>query len=285
MDGVSSIAGGIMSGVTFFLFLSPLFFGVLIMLIMKKYSNKIILRKKTKGNTDIIVEDKFKIVKKKGEEEYIKLLKKRIDLPIPPDDAIEMTEKGKYYCEGYLSEDNIVTWIEVSAKSTITKEEVEIPVPKPKASIKRSIKNVVYKVMGDKDKIETPEISNIKQKVDRERITEVKLNRLSTKDKAFYFNRVRLAKSKYASNNIWTWLNQHTGALIMIIFVFLIFLFWEDIMKPTQSIANTNAQVTGQLTKLVEKMDQFVNDKQVINQVKVYNTTQPERINATAGEG
>lgn len=287
MDSISSVIKGIMQGFTFFLFISPVIVGALVILILKKYSNKIILRKKTKGDTDIIIEDKFRIITKKGEEEYIKLLKKRIELPVPPDEALEMTEKGKYYCEGYITEDNIVTWINVEAKSIKEKVEVDLPIPEPKKTFKKSIKNAVYKVMGDGDKISAQEgeLNGIKQTIQRERVNHIKLNRLSTKDKAFYFNRVRLAKSKYSQQNIWAFLNQHAGALILVIFVFMIFLFWEDIMKPTQAIASSNAQVTGQLTKLVDKMDQFINDKQVIAQAKIYNTTAPTRSNSTGGGG
>lgn len=85
----------------------------------RKFEHKITIRKKTKGNTDKIIFDKYRYVKKKGEAETIQLWSTKEYKPTPPDDAKDFTKKGKEYVECYESDTGEFKYIEADEKLSI----------------------------------------------------------------------------------------------------------------------------------------------------------------------
>lgn len=267
LSGMSEIFVGMKLAFTWFLFLSPLIIGFFVFLYLSSFKHTIVLRKKTKDKTDIVTITKFKILNKKGEPPAIKTLKGRHTLPIPPDLAQEMTSKGRIFCECYLSEGGEATFLEITAKveTTKVKEKLLAPLYDKKGKLMR-------------DDNENPMYTEIEQDV----LKEIKLTRLKTEDKAFYFNREQKAHEKYKQNNIWSFLTQHGGTLAFIIFVGMIFIFWGDIMQPAIEIAKQNQvyQQNDQRTlqewsKLVDRMDQIINEKQTLEAERQFNVTTP----------
>lgn len=252
LTGAGDVMTGLRTGLTWFLFASPLLIGVFFVVIMKKYKHKIILRQKTKGDTDIVIESRFTILKKKGEPEQIRTMKRRLKLPLPPDDAIDIQQNGAYFVEGYITEGGEVTYIKADAKrhTETIKHKHEVPLKK-----------------GGKHVIETTE--------DKHSIKDIKLTKLTTEDKSFYFNRERLANQKYQVNDIWSFLNQNAGVIGLIIFCFLIFLFWTDIMQPAIEMQEKTMGISDNLAKVTANLDKIINDRQQIGSGQTFNTTKP----------
>jgi len=71
---------------------------------------KIVIRRIADGRV-IVVQDKARIIKKKGQPIRWKLLKLKDFIPVPPDRAIEITSKGKYFVEAYYTEDGEFIYI------------------------------------------------------------------------------------------------------------------------------------------------------------------------------
>jgi hypothetical protein len=246
MNSISGIFGGIKVGLTWFLIFSPLIIGLIVILIMAKYKHRIILRSKTKGDTDIIYEDKWRIIKKKGQEEFIKLLKKRIELPLPPSDSLDMTNKGKYFLEGYISEDDQITWINVESKPGKIKIVTEVSSPKPPFSLKSSMKKAAYKILGDKEKLAQPEPIKVTESHDEAIINDIKLRQLTSNDKAFYFNRMRENKDKSGKGGIWQFLNQYAGAIMVIMRGFIPTTPGHAVNAAVPSCTGSEARFSGQ---------------------------------------
>lgn len=120
LSGIMDMAGNIFAGIriafTVLLFISPLLLAIAAFLYMRSFRHTIVLRKRTKGDTDIIVQTKWKVVKKRGEPEQIMLLKGRKKVPVPPQEALEIKANGTYFCEGYVSEGDEIKWIKINEK-------------------------------------------------------------------------------------------------------------------------------------------------------------------------
>lgn len=249
----SAVASGVGIGIMYFLFASPLLFGAGFVLFMKQYRNTITLRYKTKGGTDKVIVTKFKIHKKKGEPEAIKTLKKRLIFPIPPDSAVDIMANGAMYVEAYVTETGEATYINVEAKSKKIVEEVEQSVPLPN---------------GKKHKIRT--------KVQREIMDEISLTRLTTQDKAFYYQQMQKANEKYAINGFWDFLSRNAGIIGLVMLVFVMFLFWGDIMEPAIQAKEIDKQRMDLELKIVDKLDTIINQRQTIPDAPSLNTSSPE---------
>lgn len=233
LNQTSSIIGTVKEGGIIILCISPVFFIIFVVSLLKRYKHQVILRKKTKGNTDIIIEAKFAIIKKNGEPQHIKTLQKRLELPLPPMKAIEIRENGSYFCEGYISETGQISWIDVDSKSVIKQQEYTDP------------------------------NSNQKVNLNYEKIEDIELKEINTRDQSFYYDRLK-KRERFKTNNLWTFLNNNAG-LIFIIIVFLLFLtFWEDIMKPVVATAEKIELITEKQGQITERLDMIINDKQVI---------------------
>lgn len=254
MSGAGAVASGISNAFIWFLFASPLLAAVFVVLLMKKYKHTIILRLKTKGDTDKILITKFAVQKKKGQPEQIKTFARRLDLPIPPEEAIDIKDNGSWFCEGYLTEGGEVTWITAEAKrysETIEKEH-SVPMPSGKKHI-------------------------VKEKTTVEKYKDIKLTKLSTQDKAFYFNREKQANDKYAVGGFWEFVNRHAGVIGLVMVVFVLFLFWGDIMEPAIQAKQIDQQRMQLELEIVGKLDQIINNRQTIPDAPVYNTTEPPK--------
>lgn len=77
----------------------------------KKYKHTIVLRRKTKGDTDLVWIDKYYVKKQKGEPEKIVLKRLREKKPLPPESAKDIGEKGQEYCEAYIADTGELKWI------------------------------------------------------------------------------------------------------------------------------------------------------------------------------
>ncbi len=215
MAGFTGIANGVKYGAIGLIIILPVLVFIFFIVLMKKYNNTIILRTKTRGVTDIVTQDKFKIQKKKHEPECIRTLKTRLTLHYPPPQALDIKQNGKLHAEAYINETGEATYINITTEKT-------------------------------------PAL-------------------ISSDDKSFYFSETQKSKAKYNKPNIWSFLNQHAGALIMIIFVFMIFLFWSDIMAPVTAISSQNAQAAEKWNEVIIRLDRMINDKQTIAQERIYN--------------
>lgn len=254
MHGAGAVFAGVKTAFVWFLFASPLIGALLFIMMMKKYKNAITLRQRTKGDTDKVIQTKFMIVRKKGEPEQIRTMKRRLLLPIPPDDATDILENGAWYCEGYLTEGGQVTWIKADAKRYTEKEIKEHRVPIP----------------GGKT-------HTVKEAVEKEKIRDVKLIRLSTQDKSFYFNREKMANDKYQVHGFWDFVNRNAGIIGLVMVIFVLFLFWGDIMEPAIEAKRIDQQRLSLEKEIVIKLDQLLNDRQVIRDEGALNTTDPRR--------
>lgn len=236
MHGASSVMSGFQQAFIWFLFASPLLAAVFVVIMLKKFKHTIILRQKTKGDTDKIIMTKFCINRKKGQPEQIKTFARRLDLPIPPEEAIDIKNNGAWFVEGYLTEGGEVTWItaEAKRKSKPITEEVE----------KNGVK--------------------VKHKTTKDVIEEIKLTKLSTQDKAFYFNREKRANDKYAVGGVWDFINRNAGIIGLVMVVFVLFLFWGDIMEPAIDSKRIDLQRLEMENKIIDKLDMIINDRQIL---------------------
>lgn len=249
MNGATSLFRGIQTAFIWFLFASPVIAALIIVLMMKKYKHTIILRQKTKGDTDKILMTKFAIIRKRGDFEQIKTLKRSLKLPIPPEEAIDIKDNGAWFVEGYLTEGGEVTWITADAKRVKGEKEIAIPLPGGKGH----------------HKIKTPV----------EKFEEIKLTRLSTQDKSFYFNREKQASDKYAIHGFWDFVGRNAGIIGLVMVVFVLFLFWGDIMEPAIQAKKIDEKRMQLELEIVGKLDQIINDRQQIPDDRFYNTTAP----------
>lgn len=257
LTGILSAGGAIASGIgiaiKWFLFLSPVIVGVGFVIFMRSYKHSITLRYKTKGDTDKIITTKFKIQRKKGDPEHIKTLKQRLELPIPPTEAIDIMSNGAWYVEGYVTEGGEVTWLNVDSKRILDKVEVEVPVKTPD---------------GKTQKIKS--FSTV------EKISDIKLTRLSTQDKAFYYNRLKMANDKYRVNGFWDFVNRNAGVIGLVMVVFVIFLFWGDLMEPAIQAKETDLKRLEVERELVTKLDSIINQRTTIPDAPTANVSAPE---------
>lgn len=254
MHGASAIFVGVKTAFIWFLFASPVVAAFIFLMLMKKYKHVVILRQRTKGDTDKIIQTKFCFVRKKGEPEQIKTMKRKLLLPIPPDDAIDIQENGAWFCEGFLTEGGQVTWIKADAKRYTENEIITHKAPTPSGKI-----------------------HTVEEKVAREKIKEIKLTRLSTQDKSFYFNREKLANDKYQVHGFWDFVNRNAGIIGLVMVIFVLFLFWGDIMEPAIQAKQIDAQRMQLEKEIIVKLDQLINDRQIIADQQTLNTTDPVR--------
>lgn len=251
MNGAGEIASSIGDILIIGLFMTPVFIAVFLILMFKQYRNKIVLRIKTKGDTDKIIQTGFRILKLKGEPEQIKTLKRRLKLPIPPDEAVDILENGAIFCEGYLTETGEVTWINIDSKKEIIETIKEHNIEKAGQVVK------------------------IKEKGQKSVISEIHLTKLSSQDKAFYFNRLRIAEQKYALGGFWEFMNKNAGLIVCLIAMFGLFLFWGDVMKPGIDAAHVIGETRKTELEIVNRLDILINDRQIIRDAPDLNLTSP----------
>lgn len=231
LNTVTAILQGIKTGFVWFLFASPVIAAFVVVLIKKKYKNTIVLRQKTKGDTDKVLITSFTIKKPKAEAEYIKTWSKRLDLPIPPEEAIDIKSNGAWFVEGYVTEGGEITYIEVDAK----------------------------RIEGDKNN----------------KVKDPKITKLSTQDKSFYFNRLRKAQDKYAIGGFWDFISRNAGVIGLVMVIFVLFLFWADIMQPAIEMKDADLQRIKIEESIVKRLDVLIRDRQLIQDAPTFNTSGP----------
>ena len=108
--------GGFTHGVTTFfywlLILSSLALGVYFVWWTLQYSKVKYVVRRIADNRVIVIQDKARIIKKKGQPIRWKLKKLKDYVPVPPDRAIEVMKNGKYFVEAYYTEDGEYIYIE-----------------------------------------------------------------------------------------------------------------------------------------------------------------------------
>ena len=264
LAGAGSIFAGLKIGFTWFLMLSPFLIGVILFLYLSRFKHTLVMRRKTKDKTDVVTVTKFKINKKKGKPVEIQTLKGKFRLPIPPDIAVEITNKGKLYVECYMSEGGEATWLKVTSK--VTTEKI-----KREELVHLTDKKGVLQMDEDGKPIYVKETKEV--------IEDIKLSRLKTEDKSFYFNRERILNEKYKQLNLWAFLNQHGGTLAFLIFIGMIFIFWGDIMAPAIEMAKANNNYNQAMLEkwdgVLDRVDALIEDRQKFETEQRYNITEP----------
>jgi len=77
-----------------------------------QYSKVRFVVRRIADNRTVIYEDKARIIKRKGQPIRWKLKKLKDFVPVPPDKAIEITRKGRYFVEAYYTEHGEYVYIE-----------------------------------------------------------------------------------------------------------------------------------------------------------------------------
>jgi len=256
VGGVSSFGSAMSQILIIGLYMTPIFIVIMAVLIAKKYRNKICLRYKTKGDTDKVIVTGFAIIRRRGEAESIKTMKNRLQLPLPPDEAIDIQENGAWYCEGYVTETGQVTWIDVQAKRV--DEQI-------------NVKETVKTKAGDVD---------VEHKETKESIQEIRITKLSTQDKAFYLTQAERSSKRWAVNDFWGFLNANAGAIVVVIVFFGLIIYWGDINKPILEakemdvqIATTQGKSLQMQKEINEQLERLINNRQVILASEVNVTT------------
>ena len=81
------------------------------------FKNIIVIRQLTGSKTKRVVRDKWKIWKDPATKvEYVRLMKCKDWLPIPPDSAVDLTSKGKLFVEAYRNSNGEYSYIEDKGK-------------------------------------------------------------------------------------------------------------------------------------------------------------------------
>lgn len=115
--GIETDIGGIttraMSGVASVVLWGLLILGIAVILVFVWYilsfKHKVRVKKIVKGRV-LIIDDKARVVKKDGVT-WWKLAKLKQKVSPPPDEAIDITRKGKLVTEAYMTKDNRLVWI------------------------------------------------------------------------------------------------------------------------------------------------------------------------------
>lgn len=92
----------------------------------RQFKHKIVLRKKTKGDTDLVISTTYRYVTPKGEPEKIQLWYKKKYKPVPPEEAKDFTAKGSEFCEGWLRDTGEIDYIEATDKNDILDDETAL---------------------------------------------------------------------------------------------------------------------------------------------------------------
>lgn len=255
---------GIKVGFLGFLIAAPFLFLFGLFLYLSAFKHQIVLRKKTKDKTDIVIVTKFKFLKNKGQGMKIKTLKGNYELPVPPELAQDMTDKGKIFCECFISEGGEATWILMTAKVSTVKVKHNLMAP-------QFTKDGKPRLDADGEQL------FLEKEI--EKIEEVELTRLTTDDKEFYFNRERILQEKYKTHNLWSFLSQHGGTIAFLMFVALLFIFWGDVMGPAIEMAETNQAffntMTTKMDGVLDRVDSIVYNRQKLEAELPFNVSQP----------
>ena len=110
-DPITNLAGQLKTGAqdtgTVLLFIAAgiLIIGVIwIIWYIRSFKNQVVIRIQTKNGKYIFHEKSKKIIKEGVP--YWRLFRTRRDVTPPPPESIEVTKKGRYYAECYMSDDN-----------------------------------------------------------------------------------------------------------------------------------------------------------------------------------
>lgn len=180
---------------------------------MKQYKHTVVLKNKTSG-VPIIKVCKARIMyEKSGIESSWKLLKPKVELPVPPDYAREQTEKGTNYVEAFVHAEKGILYVVAKSK---------------KNTVKIKDEDLTYQEIGGENTQSTSE-------------------KFSTNNKIFYANQLERAKSEKAKIGGWEVLNKAIMPLFFIMVLLLLLLFIPGVLE---SWNDNMIQPTGEIMKM-----------------------------------
>jgi len=191
------------------------------------------------GDKTRIIDEKAKRVKTKEGIIKWKLRMRRDFVPIAPAEAIHLTKKGKISVEAYYTPEHEYKYI-----NDVGEEKVEQ-------------KQKTYDYLVDKGITKN---------------TVEGFQSLTTADREFYANEERLAQ-KYIKKSWTDYILPIAGMLGIIIIVVCMFMFWEDITKPTLEAQKTNIEVMKIQVEMLTQIQEIMRHAQIIPD---YNGTVPE---------
>lgn len=236
---------GTISGVGTFLywmFITLIGVGIIFVIIyILKYKHFITLKQLTsKDSRKIILNDRFAYSKLKNGTPIIKLLKRRLKLPLPPPETIETTSKGKQYVQGWLFGTDQVLYCQDS--TDFSKEMKVLTTPEPRREDFKA--DTGYK-----------EAFNFWFS-EREKASKAMGNfqPYGTEDRVLITNELSEAK-EWDVLDFW---NKNfpiifTGG-ITVLLIFGILIFAEDALKPLNALADKGIQAQQQLLDSQEKV-------------------------------
>lgn len=177
-----------------------------------QFKHTIVLRRRTKGDTDLIWIDKYYVKKNKGEPEKIILKRLREAKPLPPETAKDITEKGREYVEAYIADTGELKYIHRENKP---------------------------------DSID--------------------FDAIQTDDKEFYLSEYIHAADLYKNKkSILDVIAQNLPFIFLFLMFVMVLVFWEDVTRPMVALGQTNAATAEKISLAVDKIDQVINDRQVL---------------------
>lgn len=162
-------------------------------------------------NGSIVVFDKAREVRRDGMIVW-KLLKRRHTLTCPPPEARQITKKGKLFASCYYTDDIGYVW----GLDTVRNDDFR--------------KTLETKVM----------INGVETLV-RRRVFEP----ANTQQRSLLANEIKEASLRRGQSG-WEKFKEMIPALLLVIVVICVFLFWEEIAKPVQQLQQSNAEISKQ---------------------------------------
>lgn len=191
------------------------------------------------GDKTRIIDDKAKRVKTREGIIKWKLRSRKDYVPIPPKEAIHYNRNGKACVEAYYTPEHEYKYIDDKGMELTTKIDKQ------------------YSYLVDKGII-ADTLQGFKP--------------ITTSDREFYANEERLAQ-KYLKKNWTDYILPIAGIIAIIIILVCMFIFWEDITKPTLEAQKTNLEVAKIQTEMLKEIKEIIRHSQIVGD---YNMSMPD---------
>lgn len=179
------------------------------------------------GNRRIVSINKGLDVTRDGVK-YIKVVKADAELPIPPEDVIDVTNKGKKF---------IVVYNLGGGNYQFCKDSVETE------HIKKGEVTFYGKDIAVIGKNYTP---------------------LSTNQRLVLIEQIKKAMAR-RKKTLWDMIPQIAAISACVMVVFALFLFWGDLAKPVLEAGQQNAKITDKLGSITVTLQEILQKKQIID--------------------
>lgn len=224
----------------------------------RSFKHSIMVRERTKGNTDLVSVDTYRYVTVDNVE-CIQLWSNKQLKPVPPPEALDFKRNGAEFVEAWQSETGELKYVNSEVESF---EAAKFKIVE-KAVNGNFLDKFVFWLKTFKNPAPpklNPHFYQYLEQTDKPK-GKVKFVGIDTKSKEFYANQ-HIKALRFKKKDFLTWLGENAGLIVVVFLFLLVVVFWKEITEPMSNVATSLSKVSDNQAQIMQIVSDILIQRQ-----------------------